>query len=82
VDKLFGGKMVVQGLEAELKQLAQPEADKVFEAVRSKIVSAGDFSTKPEGIDGLVVLVKAQPSLQGALLDFLTSLPKDKCGPW
>ncbi|EPN7234962.1 Qat anti-phage system ATPase QatA [Vibrio vulnificus] len=82
VDKLFGGKMVVQSLEAELKQLAQPEADKVFEAVRSKIVSAGDFSTKPEGIDGLVVLVKAQPNLQGSLLDFLASLPKDKCGPW
>lgn len=82
VDKLFGGKMVVQSLEAELKQLAQPEADKVFEAVRSKIVSAGDFSTKPEGIDGLVVLVKAQPNLQGPLLDFLESLPKDKCGAW
>jgi predicted KAP-like P-loop ATPase len=82
VDKLFGGKMVVQGLEAELKQLAQPEADKVFEAVRSRIVSAGDFSTKPEGIDGLIVLVKAQPNLQGPLLDFLESLPKNKCGPW
>lgn len=82
VDKLFGGKMVVQGLEVELKQLAQPEADKVFEAVRSRIVSAGDFSTKPEGIDGLIVLVKAQPGLQGPLLDFLESLPKDKCGSW
>lgn len=82
VDKLFGGKMVVQGFDTELKQLAQPEADKVFEAVRSRIVSAGDFSTKPEGIDGLIVLVKAQPGLQGPLLDFLESIPKDKCGPW
>lgn len=82
VDKLFGGKMVVQGLEADLKQLVRPEAEKVFEAIRSRIVSAGDFSTKPEGIDGLIVLVKAQPNLQGPLLDFLESLPKDKCGPW
>jgi hypothetical protein len=82
VEKLFGGKMVVQGLDAELKQLALPEADKVFEAVRSRIVSAGDFSTKPEGIDGLIVLVKAQPNLQSSLLDFLETLPKDKCGPW
>lgn len=82
VDKLFGGKMVVQGFEAELKQLAQPEADKVFEAVRSRIVSVGDFSAKPDGIDGLIVLVKAQPSLQAPLLDFLESLPKDKCGAW
>ncbi len=82
VDKLFGGKMVVQGFEAELRQLAQPESDKVFEAVRSRIVSAGDFNTKPDGIDGLVVLVKAQQGLQGSLLDFLESLPKDRCGAW
>lgn len=82
VDKLFGGKMVVQVLEAELKLLAQPEADKVFEAVRTRIVSAGAFDTKPDGIDGLVVLVKAQPGLQSHLLDFLESLPKDKCGAW
>lgn len=82
VDKLFGGKMTVQGYGAELKQLAQPEADKVFEAVRSRITSTGAFDTKPDGIDGLIVLVKAQPSLQGPLLDFLEALPREKCGPW
>lgn len=82
VDKLFGGKMTVQGYEAELKQLAQPEADKVFEAVRSRIMSTGVFDTKPDGIDGLIVLVRAQPSLQGPLLDFLEALPRKKCGAW
>lgn len=82
VDKLFGGKMTVQGYGAELKQLAQPEADKVFEAVRSRITSTGAFDTKPDGIDGLIVLVKAQPSLQGPLLDFLEALPREKCGAW
>jgi len=82
VDKLFGGKMTVQGYEVELKQLAQPEADKVFEAVRSRITSTGAFDTKPDGIDGLIVLVKAQPSLQGPLLDFLETLPREKCGAW
>jgi len=82
VDKLFSGKLVVQGYEAELKQLAQPEADKVFEAVRTRIMSTGTFDTKPDGIDGLIVLVKAQPNLQGPLLDFLEALPRVKCGPW
>jgi len=82
VEKLFGGKMTVQGYEAELKQLVQPEADKVFEAVRSKIMSTGGFETKPPGVDGLVVLVKAQPGLQGRLMDFLEALPTGKCGPW
>ncbi|WP_045764467.1 Qat anti-phage system ATPase QatA [Xanthomonas albilineans] len=82
VEKLFGGKMTVQGYEAELKQLVQPEAEKVFEAVRSKIMSAGTFDTRPAGIDGLAVLVKAQPGLQSRLMDFLEALPSGKCGPW
>lgn len=82
VEKLFGGKMMVQGYEAELKQLAQPEADKVFEAVRAKITGTGAFETMPPGVDGLIVLVKAQPGLQGKLLDFLEALPSSKCGPW
>lgn len=82
VEKLFGGKMMVQGYEAELKQLVQPEADKVFEAVRAKITGTGAFETMPPGVDGLIVLVKAQPGLQGKLLDFLEALPSSKCGPW
>lgn len=82
VEKLFGGKMSVQAYETELKQLVQPEADKVFEAVRTKIMGSGAFETMPPGIDGLVVLVKAQPGLQGKLLDFLEGLPTSKCGPW
>jgi hypothetical protein len=45
-----------------LKQLVQPEAEKVFEAVRTKIMSTGTFDTKPAGVDGLVVLGKAQPA--------------------
>lgn len=82
VEKLFGGKMMVQGYEAELKQLAQPEADKVFEAVRTTVMGTGAFDTMPPGVDGLIVLVKAQPGLQGKLLDFLEALPSSKCGPW
>ncbi len=82
VEKLFGGKMMVQGYESELKLLVQPEADKVFEAVRTKIMGTGAFETLPPGIDGLIVLVKAQPGLQSKLLDFLEALPSSKCGPW
>jgi predicted KAP-like P-loop ATPase len=82
VEKLFGGKMTVQGYEGELKQLVQPEAEKVFEAVRSKIMGTGAFDTRPAGVDGLAVLVKAQPCLQSRLMDFLEALPNNKCGPW
>ena len=81
-ERLIGPKLSVQALESELKQLAQPEAAKLFEAVRAKIVSGDSFDTQPAGVDGMVVLVKAQPSLQGSLIDFLQALPASRCGPW
>lgn len=82
VDKLFGSKFTVKGYKAELQQLAESEAKKVFDATRSRIMSTGSFTSKPEGIDGLIVLVDAKPNLQGSLLDFLEALPKDKIGAW
>lgn len=81
-EKLFGTKLQVQGLDSELKQLAQPEAEKLFEAVRTKIMSGDAFEAQPSGVFGLVVLVKAQPILQGKLVDFLEALPRSRCGPW
>ncbi|WP_160011201.1 Qat anti-phage system ATPase QatA [Rhizobium sp. 18055] len=82
VEQLFGGKFVVQGLEADLKRLAPPEAAQVFEAVRGRIVGADAFDTEPAGAAGLAVLIKAHPTLQGQLLDFLDALPRDRLGPW
>jgi hypothetical protein len=81
-EKLFGPKFSVQALEAELKSLAGPESEKVFEAVRGRIMGSDKFDTQPPGIDGIIVLVKAQPGLQSKLLDFLASLPSGRCGPW
>jgi len=81
-EKLFGSKLAVQALELDLKQLAQPEAESLFEAVRTKIMSGDNFDTQPLGVDGMAVLIKAQPHLQGKLLDFLDALPVSRCGPW
>lgn len=82
VEQLFGGKFAVQALEAELKRLPPPEAEQVFEAVRGRIVGGDDFDTEPAGAAGLAVLVKAHPTLQSALIDFLDTLPRDRLGPW
>lgn len=82
VDQLFGGKFAVQGLEADLKRLAPPEAAQVFEAVRGRIVGGDSFDTEPSGAEGLAVLVKAHPILQGNLVDFLETLPRYRLGPW
>lgn len=82
VEKLFGGKFAVQGLEGDLKRLASPEAAKVFEAVRGRIIGGDSFDTEPPGAVGLAILVKAHPALQGNLVDFLEALPQDRLGPW
>lgn len=82
VEQLFGGKFAVQGLEPDLKRLAPPEAAQVFEAVRGRIVGGDSFSTEPPGAAGLAILVKAHPTLQGNLVDFLDALPRDRLGPW
>jgi hypothetical protein len=82
VDQLFGGKFAVQGLEADLKRLAPPEAAQVFEAVRGRIVGGDSFETEPAGVAGLAALVKAHPTLQGSLIDFMEALPRKRLGPW
>lgn len=82
VDQLFGGKFAVQGLEGDLKRLAPPEAAQVFEAVRGRIVGGDSFDAEPSGAIGLAVLVKAHPTLQGNLVDFLETLPRYRLGPW
>lgn len=82
VEQLFGGKFVVQAMEGDLGRLAPPEAARVFEAVRGRIVGGDAFDTQPAGVDGLGILVKAQPTLQTSLLDFLEALPRDRLGPW
>jgi len=81
-EQLFGPKITVQALEANLKQLAAPEAAQIFEVVRSRIMSGDVFDKEPPGVAGLMILVKAHPELQGNLLDFLEALPPDRLGPW
>ena len=82
VEQLFGGKFLVQAMEGDLARLAVPEAARIFEAVRARIVGGDTFDVQPPGADGLAILVKAQPSLQGSLLDFLEALPRDRLGVW
>jgi hypothetical protein len=81
-EKLFGPKLSVQALESGLKKLAAPEAAQVFEAVRGRIIGGDTFDTEPAGAAGLAVVVRAHPTLQSNLLDFLENLPRQRLGPW
>jgi hypothetical protein len=45
-------------------------------------MSGDKFDTQPHGIEGMIVLVRAQAGLQGRLVDFLEGLPVGRIGPW
>jgi hypothetical protein len=82
VELLLGPKISVQGKESEIKQLSLTEATSAFEQIRSNIIENDEFKTQPAGIAGISVLVKAHPTLQVYLMDFLESLSEEKLGPW
>ena len=82
LEQLFGPKMAVQGLGAELRQLSPSDGKKLIEAMRGRILASDAFETEPAGISGLSVLVKNQPSLQSALIELLETLPTKRLGPW
>lgn len=82
VEKLMGPVIMVRGAAAEVAKLTGPEPEEVFEAIRGRILQSDDFKTKPKGVDGLVRLVEAHPSLQRRLVDFVRELPVSKVGTW
>ena len=81
-EQLLEPKILVQSREEDLKRLNPSEAAQIFEMVRGKIISGDSFETQPSGVDGITVLVKAQPTLQADLIDFLQSLPSERLGAW
>lgn len=81
-EQLLGPKFAVQALETELRKLALPEAAQVLDLVRARILAGDTFDTEPAGVAGMAVLVRAQPALQGSLLDFLEGLPRQRLGAW
>lgn len=82
VDLLMLPKVAIGGHAAKLTELATAEASRVFEGVRSRIMSNDDFKQKPKGIDGIIALVTSHSGLQPSLLDLIEQLPAERCGAW
>lgn len=80
--KLEGNRMAAAGAAGEVAKLGGLDAEKLFDALRAKILEAGDLMKEPAGVAGLATLVKGQPTLQARLLTFLAELPPAKVGGW
>jgi len=82
VEKLMGPLLMVRGAAGEIAKLTGPEPEEVFEAIRGRILMDDNFTAKPKGVDGIIRLVEAHPSLQRRLLDFVREIPTNKVGAW
>lgn len=82
VERLFGPKIIVQGMIDELKNLPISEAAQLFEEIRIRIMGYQEIKNQPTGIDGLIAIVTAHQDLLSNLLDFLEGLPSDRIGAW
>jgi hypothetical protein len=82
VDRLTGPRLTVRGLAAEVGKLTGAEAEQVFDALRSMILTVEDLAREPKGMHGLILLVEHHSGLQRRLLTFLTELPTGRIGVW
>lgn len=82
VDILLKSEMVIAQYIEKIKELTDQQSEQVFEIIEQKIMEKGNFENKPDGIDGLRILVQHKDCLRKQLADFITRLPKTKVGIW
>lgn len=82
ITALRGGRLVVQRATERILALGTTDATAVFDELRIVILGMPDRQRKPEGVDGLVALVKAHSHLESRLLDLLEELPPASLGAW
>ncbi|MFJ2970994.1 Qat anti-phage system ATPase QatA [Pseudomonas fulva] len=84
VETLMGPRMKLKSLPVlnSMRELSAQDSEEVFDAIRDRIVHGDVFDKRPDGVDGLVGLVKEQPRLQNRLLEFIRGLPVERLGSW
>lgn len=80
--KLCGSQLALRAVEPEVKTLSDEDAGIVFAALRERVLSVGNFSNSPAGINGLSIVSKHHPRLQGELVSLLGSLDPSGLGLW
>lgn len=82
VAKLCGSQLEIRASELEVKALTQADAESVFSTLRERVLSASSLTTPPLGIDGLAIVAKHHPILQGEVAKLLDSLEPKGLGLW
>jgi hypothetical protein len=82
VEKLMGPPVLVHAANLEITKLSGSEPEAVFDAIWKRILKVERNSGEPNGVEGMIALVKAHPTLQRRMLDRLRDLPVAKLGAW
>ncbi|MEW9123838.1 MAG: Qat anti-phage system ATPase QatA [Thermotaleaceae bacterium] len=72
----------IASINDKIESLANEEAKYVFDVVSQKILGQGDGTKKPDGIDGVITLVKFHKELQSELISLIASFKMDRVGAW
>lgn len=82
IEKLMAGRIAVAQSAEDVRKLTGMEPETVFDALRDHILASDKPSKKPDGVDGLALLVENHPALQGRLVELLEALPTERIGAW
>jgi len=80
--KLCGSQLELRTAEQEVRALTPGDADIVFGALRERVLGVGSFTNPPPGINGLLIVAKHHPRLQGEVVKLIGSLDPKGLGLW
>lgn len=81
-DELMSGSLKAKAAAQAVQGMTASFAEDLFDSVRLRILEGDAFAKQPDGVQGLLELVKVRPELQGRLAGFAKDLPVDKVGAW
>lgn len=82
VDKLYGSRLGAQAAASEIALIQPGEAERVFNAVTTRIRAEKDYRSRPKGFYGIAELSKVHKNLQIPTVALLEDLPIKKLGAW
>ena len=82
IDGLMGPSMYIAGMKDQIGDLTVEESKFVFDTLSQKILGQGNISKKPNGIEGIIELVKVHKELQNNLIGLIRSFKMDEVGAW
>ena len=72
----------IASINDKISALTSEEAKYVLDILSQKILGQGDGSKKPDGIDGIIALVKFHKELQNELISLIASFKMERVGAW